>query len=137
MCISQLRRIPVQGLLGGGQGWYLFPLWAPPEFSQLVFGNSTMFLIGTSCCETIHVNSHYCAWPGWVVSNQWQEEGRQEEEKVEEEREEGRGRRRGGKKRWGGGGEKWRQFPVLLDRKNVFLSITLYIFQSHLNLHSN
>ena len=65
----------MQGLPGGWQGW-MSPLQAPPEFYQLVFGNSSMFLTGTSCCETTHANSHYCAWPGWAVSNKWQEEGR-------------------------------------------------------------
>ena len=43
-------------------------LLAPPKLSWLVFGGSTMFLIGTSCCETTHASGYYRAWPRRVVS---------------------------------------------------------------------
>ena len=43
-------------------------LLAPPELSRLVFGGSTLFLIGTSCCETTHAICYHCAWPRRAVS---------------------------------------------------------------------
>ena len=43
-------------------------LVAPPEFSRLVFSGCTMFLIGTSCCETTHARCYYCTWPRREVS---------------------------------------------------------------------
>ena len=42
-------------------------LLAPPEFSQLVFSGSTMFLIGTSCCEETRASGYPCVWLRWAV----------------------------------------------------------------------
>ena len=36
-------------------------LLAPSKFSWLVFGGSTMLLIGTSCCETTHASGYHHA----------------------------------------------------------------------------
>ena len=39
---------------------------APPKLSQLIFCGSSMFLTGTSWCETIRAKGYYRAWPrGW------------------------------------------------------------------------
>lgn len=40
----------------------------PPEYSWLVFGVSTMFLIETYCCEATHASGYARAWPRQVVS---------------------------------------------------------------------
>ena len=42
-------------------------LVAPPKFCQLVFWGSTMLLIRSFCCETIHASDYYCAQPRWAV----------------------------------------------------------------------
>ena len=61
-----------------------------------------------------------------------EEEGEEKEE--EEGAEEGDGERGGGG--GGGRGERWRQSPSLPGKRNVFLSITAFLFQSHHDLHS-
>ena len=39
------------------------------DFFWLVLAyKSSMFLTRTSCRKTIHANSYYGTWPGWVVS---------------------------------------------------------------------
>ena len=43
-------------------------LSAHPEFSWLVFGGSTLFFIGTSCCETTQASGFHHAWPRRAVS---------------------------------------------------------------------
>ena len=42
-------------------------LSAPPEFSRLVFGGSTVFFIRTSCCETTQESTYHPAWPRRAV----------------------------------------------------------------------
>ena len=72
--ISQPRWILSWGPLGGWQDvlWACTSslLLAPPKFCQLVFSSSTMFLMGTSCCETTceDASGHYCTWTKQVVS---------------------------------------------------------------------
>ena len=54
-------------LAGHIMGWRLRPLVAPPESSRLVFGGgSTMFLIGSSCCETAQAGGP--GQSGWFPS---------------------------------------------------------------------
>ena len=55
-------------LVGYTMGWRLLSPLGPSQFSQLAVGGSTMFLVGTSCCETAHASSYYCAWPRRAVS---------------------------------------------------------------------
>lgn len=49
-------------------GWHLLPPFGP---SQILFGQqlvNTVFLIGTSCCETTHACSYYCTGQGsWFL----------------------------------------------------------------------
>ena len=43
-------------------------LSAPLEFSWLVLSSSTVFFIGTSCCETAQASDYHHAWPRRAVS---------------------------------------------------------------------
>ena len=84
--------VPIFGLTQGPSWWHMhlsarwFPAWgvlgnwwdiwagissllsAPPKFSWLVLGGSTVFPIKTSFCETTRASGYYHAWPRWVVS---------------------------------------------------------------------
>lgn len=51
-------------LAGHIMGLHFLLLVAPPKFCQLVFSSSTMFLMGTSCCEATceDASGHHCTW---------------------------------------------------------------------------
>ena len=58
---SQPRWIPTRRILGGWQDilWAgVLPPFGPPDFSQLVFDGSIMFLTRTFCRETTHANGY-------------------------------------------------------------------------------
>lgn len=58
-------RVRASGRLAGQiVGCCLLPPLGP---SWILLGNNTMFLIGTSCCETTHASGCYCTWPRWAV----------------------------------------------------------------------
>ena len=55
-------------LAGRMMGWCLLPPSGPSWILPVSFGDSTVSLIGTSCCETTRASGYHPAWPRWAVS---------------------------------------------------------------------